>query len=58
MNQKDIRIVKLYEKGLDPPRIAKKLGYAGPNLMSGIARVMEGLVRAGIYKEEKRTYAN
>lgn len=56
MNQKDIRIVKLYERGLDPSRIAKKLGYSGPNHKAGIVRVMEGLVRAGIMKEE--TYAN
>lgn len=56
MNQKDLRILKLYEKGMDPPRIAKKIGYAGPNLNAGIERVKEGLVRAGVLKQE--TYAN
>lgn len=48
MNQKDLKIIKLYNKGVKKPsRIAEKIGYAG-NLDEGVKRVREAFKKAGI----------
>lgn len=49
-NQKDIRIIKLHEKGLSEVVIARKIGYCGENMQAGVDRVRETLRRY-----EKRT---
>lgn len=51
-NQKDLRIIKLAEKGLDESIIARKVGYNGNFLEKGVARVREALRR---YKEQSLT---
>lgn len=52
LNQKDIRIKKLYEKGVKQKAdIARKLGYAGKELDNGVRRVEEAFARLGIDKE-------
>lgn len=48
INQKDLRILKLHQKGLKIPVIAHKCGYVGKNDQEGIVRVKEALVRMGI----------
>lgn len=54
-NQKDLRIKKLWEKGMrDKAQIAKKIGYSGPNIGEGIRRVTEGLERT-IFSYDKRS---
>jgi hypothetical protein len=45
LNQKENRILKLHQKGLDAIRIAKKIGYAS-NLLEGLDRVSRALQRA------------
>lgn len=50
-NQKDQRILKLWEKGMrDKAQIARKLGYGG-NVSDGVKRVEEGLSRLGLTKK-------
>lgn len=52
LNQKDLRIHKLWEKGMrSTGEIAKKIGYGGA-MEEGVKRVEEGLVRLGIKKEK------
>lgn len=52
-NKKDERIRKLWERGIrDLATIAKKLGYSGNAVTSGIERVKEGLKRLGIDHEQ------
>lgn len=49
MNQKDLRIRKLYERGVRRPAdIARKIGYNSGTLQDGVTRVLEGLARCGI----------
>ena len=55
LNQKDLRILKLHEKGMDEARIAKKIGYAGQSLNDGIERVKDALKRAGVYEIQTTT---
>ena len=51
MNKKDERIKKLYLRGVtDLKVLARKLGYNGANLVSGIERVKEGLKRSRLLK--------
>ncbi len=46
MNKKDERIKKLWNRGVhDPKVIARKLGYAGSALSSGVERVRGVLER-------------
>lgn len=51
LNQKDLRVLKLYEKGMDITRIAEKCGYTGKMIGEGVERVKDALRRAG--KTEK-----
>jgi len=52
MNQKDLRIGKLWNKGLrSESAIARKLGYGDSVIKEGIERVKEGLERLGIKKK-------
>jgi len=48
INQKDIKILKLHEKGIREAVIAQKMGYCGKNLFTGIQLVREALERMGI----------
>lgn len=49
MNQKDLRIKKLYDKGMRRPAdIARKIGYNSGTLQEGVTRVIEGLGRCGV----------
>lgn len=51
INQKDMRIKKLYERGMKQKAdIARKLGYAGKELENGVRRVEEAFERLGIDK--------
>ena len=44
MNKKNLRIQKLWNRGVrDPVVIAKKLGYIFDDLEEGVERVLEGL---------------
>lgn len=43
MNQKDFKIIKLFEKGLKVEQIAKRLGYCGRNLEEGKKRIIKTL---------------
>lgn len=52
MSQKDMRILKLFRKGMKPPAIAGKIGYGGANMQAGIERVKEALKKAGIPDKE------
>lgn len=53
MNQKDIRIKKLWDRGVrSKGEIARKIGYGGA-IEDGIRRMDEGLERLGI-KETSR----
>lgn len=57
MNQKDLRVRKLHEKGMrDKARIARAIGYGGA-LEAGIRRVEEAFQRLGIEegKPEQKT---
>lgn len=48
MNQKDMRIKKLFESGVrNKAEIARKIGYGGA-IEQGIERVKEGLERLGL----------
>ncbi|MDD5726276.1 MAG: hypothetical protein PHC53_02590 [Patescibacteria group bacterium] len=50
LNQKDLRIKKLWEKGIRSiGEIARKVGYGGA-MEEGVRRVEEGLKRLGIKK--------
>ncbi len=52
LNQKDLRIKKLWEKGMrSTGEIARKIGYGGA-MEEGIKRVEEGLERLGIKKDK------
>ena len=42
MNQKDLRIRKLLDRGLDLDQIVKKIGYGG-NMEEGRKRVIKSL---------------
>lgn len=55
LNQKDLRIIKLHEKGMDEARIAQKIGYSGENIGEGVARVKDALKRAGRYEIQTTT---
>lgn len=61
LNQKDLRIKKLWEKGVHSVSdIARKIGYGGA-MPEGIQRVEEGLKRLGIkkdYEKEKNKCLN
>lgn len=46
LNNKDMRIIKLLEKGMDEARIAQKIGYSGQNVNEGIVRVREAIAKA------------
>lgn len=48
LNQKDLRILKLHDKGLSNVTIAQKIGYSAPVIEQGVLRVQEALARAGI----------
>lgn len=49
MNKKNEKIIKLWERGItDFAVIARKLGYTGNSIQSGIERVKEGLRAKGI----------
>lgn len=53
-NQKDLRIKKLYERGVrNPADIARKIGYNSGTLQQGVERVREGLERCGINPDPK-----
>ena len=53
MNQKEIRIRKLHEKGMhDPSDIARKIGYNGKTLDEGICSVKEALEKARITEKQ------
>lgn len=56
MNQKDQRIKKLYEKGMDVSQIARKIGYSPGNLQAGIERVQEGIKRITQYQRQKEEF--
>lgn len=45
MNQKDLRILKLHDKGMPEGQIARKLGYGDANIETGIQRVRDALKR-------------
>ena len=47
LNTKDIRILKLWEKGMDKSVIARKIGYSGTATEKGIERVNDALKRTG-----------
>lgn len=48
LNQKDLRIKKLWERGLkSKAEIARRIGY-GACIQEGMKRVTEGLIRLGI----------
>lgn len=49
MNQKDLRIIKLHQKGVKKESIARKIGYGG-NLAEGIKRVEQALERIKQYE--------
>lgn len=51
LNQKELKIVKLHEKGFDDAAIAKRLGYAGDLLSKGVEHVRTVLKRASAQKE-------
>jgi hypothetical protein len=54
MNQKDIRIKKLWERGVrSKEEIARKIGYGGA-MEEGIKRVEEGLKRIGATEPPKQ----
>lgn len=47
-NQKDQRILKLWERGMKSKSlIARKIGYGEANMAEGVKRVEEGLKRLG-----------
>lgn len=51
INKKDLKVKKLYERGIVEPRtIAKKLGYSGEAVQSGIERVLQAFKNLGIIK--------
>ncbi len=53
LNQKDLRIKKLWERGMrSTGEIAKKIGYGGA-MEEGVRRVEEGLARLGLLTKEK-----
>lgn len=57
MNQKDIRIKKLWERGVrSKGEIARKIGYGGA-IEEGIKRVEEGLRRTGALQDPPKEYA-
>jgi hypothetical protein len=57
LNQKDLRIRKLWERGMrNKADIARKIGYGGL-LNEGIQRVNEGLERLGLVEQQKIQYA-
>lgn len=46
INQKDLRIQKLFQRGVtEPERIARKIGLNGAE---GVQRVRDGLIRLGL----------
>lgn len=45
MNQKDLRILKLHDKGMPEGSIARKLGYGDTNIEEGIQRVRDAIKR-------------
>jgi len=47
MNQKDIRMVKMLDKGMSPARVAEKCGYNKSNIQQGIERVADAARRCG-----------
>lgn len=51
LNQKELKIVKLHEKGFDNAAIARRLGYAGDLLNKGVEHVRNVLQRASAQKE-------
>lgn len=46
LNQKDLRILKMIEKGMDPARAAEKCGYTGKQIQQGVERVKDALRKA------------
>lgn len=52
LSQKDMRIIKLHDKGMtDISKLAQKIGYGGKNLSAGIERVREALMKAETLKK-------
>ena len=51
LNQKELKIVKLHEKGFDDAAIAKRLGYAGDLLSKGVDYVRSVIRHASAQKE-------
>lgn len=53
LNQKDLRIKKLWEQGVrKKSEIARRIGY-GACVQEGMERVTEGLIRLGIEEANK-----
>ena len=49
MNKRELKIKRLWERGLTDPRvIAQKLGYSGNALTAGVEKVNEALKNMGI----------
>lgn len=54
MNKKNAKIQKLWDRGVQDPRvIAKKLGFSGNALTAGIERVREYLIQEKYIQDEK-----
>lgn len=54
MNQKDIKIIKLYEKGLSKGHIARRIGYGG-NIADGLERINQTLSKTSYAKSNGKT---
>lgn len=54
-NDKDLKIIRLYEKGLTDGQIARKLGYSGGSVQKGLEKIREII---SIYKEEHGASSN
>lgn len=50
-NQKDQRILKLYNKNIKKEEICRKIGYGG-NVQAGLERINDALKRAGVIPEK------
>lgn len=56
MNKKDIRVKKMLDRGIrDLKIIARKLGYEGNALASGIERVKEAITRIKHERNSEKT---